>query len=362
LAGLSLAIALRQRGLECVVIERNDREASSGAGLYLIGAATRALGALGVGRAVEQAGTESQTQKLYTHRGRLLAEVDAGGFWKACGPCLGIARASLQRILLEKAANLTIRHGTSITLLEQRTDAVTVACTDGSTAQYALVVGADGIRSLVSRLALDTAQPRYRGQVGWRFLARRPPAIDGWTVYLAPDRAFLMLPVSATHVYCYADRSEPQPVADPPAERLERLRATFRGFAEPVGTVLAEIQTPNEVHFAAIEDVVLDQWSRGRAVLIGDAAHAMSPNMACGAAMAFEDALVLAELIGEMGLKPAVLPQFERRRASRVRWVREQTDRRDRLRQLPTFARNAFLRFAASRTYAANYRPLLAAP
>jgi 2-polyprenyl-6-methoxyphenol hydroxylase-like FAD-dependent oxidoreductase len=345
-----------------VVIERNEREASTGAGLYLIGAAMRALGALGVGNDVERASAVSQTQKLFTHRGRLLAEVDAERFWAPCGPCLGIARASLHQILLEKAPSLTVQYGTSIVSVEQRPDAAAVELTDRLKGEYALVVGADGIRSHVSRLALGVSLPRYRGQVGWRFLGSRPPGIDGWTVYLASDRAFLMLPISASHVYCYADRSEPQPVPDPPDGRLKRLRNTFRDFAEPVGTLLAELNTPNEVHFSAIEDVVLDHWSRGRVVLIGDAAHAMSPNMACGAALAFEDALVLAELIDDTGLTPALLPRFEQRRADRVRWVRDQTDRRDRLRRLPAFARNALLRLAASRTYAANYGPLLAAP
>jgi 2-polyprenyl-6-methoxyphenol hydroxylase-like FAD-dependent oxidoreductase len=362
LAGLSLAIALRQRGFVPAVVERGEREASTGAGLYLVGAATRALAALGLGRAAEHGGVVSRAQTFYTHRGRLLAEIDAAAFWASCGPCIGIARAVLHRLLAEAAGNGSIRYGTSVVSLEQQSEAVAVKCTDGASAQYALVVGADGIRSLVRRLVLDTSEPRYRGQLGWRFLAPRPAGIDGWTVYLGAERAFLLLPVSAGQVYCYADCTRPDPVEDPPEGRLERLRATFRDFAEPVGEVLAALKTSEQVHVAAIEDVVLDQWSRGRVVLIGDAAHAMSPNMACGAAMAFEDALVLGELIGETGPTPAVLQNFEIRRAARVRWVGAQTDLRDRLRRLPTPVRNVVLRFAATRTYGANYRVLLAKP
>jgi 2-polyprenyl-6-methoxyphenol hydroxylase-like FAD-dependent oxidoreductase len=268
----------------------------------------------------------------------------------------------LHRLLAEAAADVSIRYGTSVVSLEQQADAVAVKCTDGVSAQYALVAGADGIRSLVRRLVLDTSEPRYRGQLGWRFLAPRPPGIDGWTAYLGAERAFLLLPVSAGQVYCYADRTEPRPVVDPPEGRLERLRATFRDFAEPVGEVLAGLETPEQVHVAAIEDISLDEWSRGRVVLIGDAAHAMSPNMACGAAMAFEDALVLSELVGETGPTPAVLPHFEVRRAARVRWVHAQTDRRDRLRRLPTPVRNVVLRLTATHTYRADYRILLAEP
>jgi 2-polyprenyl-6-methoxyphenol hydroxylase-like FAD-dependent oxidoreductase len=362
LAGLSLAIALRQRGFVPAVIERGAREATAGAGLYLVGAATRALAALGLGDAVQVSGIASRTQTFYSDRGRLLAQIEAAAFWMPSGPCLGIARAALHRLLAEKVADLPIRYGTSVVSLRQHDDGVTVECTDGSRSRYALVVGADGIRSTVRRLILNRAEAQYRGQLGWRFLARRPGGIDGWTVYLGADRAFLLVPVSADQVYCYADRMAERPTADPPEGRIERLRALFRDFAEPVAEVLRALETAEHVHFAAIEEVVLEQCGKGRAVLIGDAAHAMSPNMPCGAAMAFEDALVLSELVCRLGLTSAVLPEFEQRRSARVRWVRAQTNRRDRLRSLPTFVRNALLRCASERIYRANYAPLLADP
>jgi 2-polyprenyl-6-methoxyphenol hydroxylase-like FAD-dependent oxidoreductase len=97
-------------------------------------------------------------------------------------------------------------------------------------------------------------------------------------------------------------------------------------------------------------------------LLIGDAAHAMSPNMACGAALAFEDALVLAELVTQDRTVGEIVPEFIRRRSARVGWVRRQTNRRDRLRSLPPLIRDAFLRLMADRTYRSNYRPLLAPP
>ena len=102
--------------------------------------------------------------------------------------------------------------------------------------------------------------------------------------------------------------------------------------------------------------------ARGRVVLIGDAAHAMSPNMACGAAMAFEDGLVLAELIAQDGAVSEIAPEFIRRRSARVGWVRRQTNGRDRLRSLPPLIRDAFLRLLADRTYRTNYGPLLEPP
>jgi 2-polyprenyl-6-methoxyphenol hydroxylase-like FAD-dependent oxidoreductase len=97
-------------------------------------------------------------------------------------------------------------------------------------------------------------------------------------------------------------------------------------------------------------------------VLIGDAGHAMSPNMACGAALAFEDALVLAELISQHDTASGIVQQFVRRRSPRVGWVRRQTNDRDRLRALPAIIRDPFLRLLANRMYQKNYEPLLTPP
>ena len=141
-----------------------------------------------------------------------------------------------------------------------------------------------------------------------------------------------------------------------------RARGRGRDFAEPVREVLGALQAPEQVHFGAIEDVVPDMWGEGRVLLIGDAAHAMSPNMACGVAMAVEDAIVLAELLAQGIPAPEVLARFRQRRTTRVHWVRAQTNRRDRVRGLLALVRDAFLRFSAEQTYRANYRPLLDPP
>jgi 2-polyprenyl-6-methoxyphenol hydroxylase-like FAD-dependent oxidoreductase len=171
-----------------------------------------------------------------------------------------------------------------------------------------------------------------------------------------------MLPIGHDLAYCYADKSSAQSVPDPAQGGIERLREDFVDFASPVREVLAQCRSADPIHFSAIEEVEHQCYGRGRVVLIGDAAHAMSPNMACGVAMALEDALVLAEIVSRGGAALEVVPEFVRRRSARVGRVRQQTDRRDRLRSLPPMIRDVFLRLLSRRLYKANYQPLLALP
>jgi FAD-dependent urate hydroxylase len=101
---------------------------------------------------------------------------------------------------------------------------------------------------------------------------------------------------------------------------------------------------------------------RDHVVLIGDAAHATSPNMAQGAAMALEDALVLADCLRDIRAIPDALAAFQARRRPRTDWVRAQTHRRDHTRYLPPTVRDTVLRVLGRRIFHANYRPLLDEP
>jgi 2-polyprenyl-6-methoxyphenol hydroxylase-like FAD-dependent oxidoreductase len=359
-AGLSLAVALRQLGILPNLIERANDWRVEGAGLYLVGNGTRALQGLGLADELARRAHVIRTQTFCNHRGARLAEIDVAAFWAGCGPCLGLERAALHQLLVGRVAGLPVRHGLTVTALEQRANDVTVRLSDGAVENYDFVVGADGIRSTIRHLTFGDTPPRFCGQVGWRFLAPRPPTITGWTVFLGPQRAFLFVPIATDRVYCYADWTADRHLPDPPGGRLERLRELFAGFAEPVGAVLAQLEPAVSIQTSLIEEVVQQPWGRGRVVLIGDAAHGMSPNMASGAALAVEDALVLAGLLAQSGAGPEVGAEFIRRRAPRVNWVQAQTHRRDRTRDLSPMLRDAVIRLFGRRLYRSNYQPLLA--
>jgi 2-polyprenyl-6-methoxyphenol hydroxylase-like FAD-dependent oxidoreductase len=353
LAGLALARALRQAGFAPEVIERAERFDGAGTGMYLPANGVRVLRALGLEDAVAGRAAPIPRQRLLDHRGRLLADIDLRELWGDVGPCLALPRADLPEVLLE---DVPVRPGRTVVALERAEGPVRVAFEDGGAGEFDLVVGADGLHSSTRRLAGDPRPPVPVGQHSWRFLAACPPEVTTWTVLLGRGASFLAVPVGGGAVYCYADTTAADGGGGDP---VARLRERFAGFAAPVPGLLAQLEGPDRVHVAPIQQVAAEQWGRGAVVLVGDAAHGMSPNMAEGASLAFEDAVVLAASLRGAATVREALAAFVARRGPRTGWVRAQTHRRDRTRDLPPVLRNLTLRTLGRRIFRSHYRPLL---
>lgn len=362
IAGLGVARALRQRGLAADVVEREPAWAHTGAGIYLPGNAARALRGLGLESAVAERGSLIARQRFCDHRGRLLADVDLAALWGEVGPCLALHRADLQEVLASHGDRVPARMGVPVLGLSQHDDRVTVEFGDGTTDRYDLVIGADGIHSTVRRLAVGAGAVRPVGQLAWRFVTQCPPEVSTWTVLLGRGVTFLAVPIGRGQVYCYCDAPTEGTAGLRGDAVTGRLAELLAGFAAPVPAILDTLGPDGAVHVGPIEEVRLDGWSRGSVLLVGDAAHATSPNMAEGAAMALEDGLVLAEcLTSGRGIGQAVA-SFQARRRPRTQWVQAQTHRRDRTRNLPPALRNLVLRRRGPTIVHANYRPLLDLP
>jgi FAD-dependent urate hydroxylase len=362
IAGLGAARALRQHGFAADVVEREPNWTHAGEGIYLPGNAVRALDALGLRSAVAERASLIPRQRFCDHRGRLLADIDLARLWGGVGPCLALHRADLHEILASHGDPVPVRMGTSVQEVSQQDQTVTVAFDDGSASRHDLVVGADGIHSTVRQLTVGAGAVKRVGQLAWRFVTECPPEVTTWTALLGREASFLAVPIARGQVYCYCDapaEGAPWPRGGDTIGRLAKLLA---GFAAPVPAILEALGADAAVHVAPIEEVVLDRWSRGSVLFIGDAAHATSPNMAEGAAMALEDGLVLAEcLAAERGIAGAVA-SFQARRHRRTQWVLAQTHRRDRTRKLPPALRNLVLQRMGRQIFHANYRPLLDVP
>jgi FAD-dependent urate hydroxylase len=357
IAGLALGRALRKAGFWPEIIERATAWEAGGTGIYLPANGIRALRALGLEDRVLARAAVIRRQRFLNHRGHLLMDIDLERVWGACGPCLALPRAELHRALLDGADGVPIRMGVTPRSLEE-VQRVRVVFSDGTAGEYDLVVGADGIRSSVRRLAFDDRPPVAVGQVSWRFVTTCPPGVTAWSAMLGEGKTFLTIPIGQGLVYCYCDEAAGGGANERRGGGLDRVRATFSAFAPPVPEILASLGERTEVHASPIEEVAQQCWGRGRVLLVGDAAHAMSPNMAEGASLALEDALVLAQSLESRPTVEAAAEAYGLRRHLRTRWVRQQTRRRDHLRSLPSAIRDLTLRTLGRHIFLANYRRL----
>src|SRR5438552_1590142 len=147
IAGLTLATALHQQGFRAELVERSTTWHATGAGIAVQPNGIRVLRALGMGTAIEHVGTVIRHWNFCDQQGEVLCETDLEGLWRDVGPFIGITRTKLQHVLLAGAATVPSRLGTSVLSLTQDEHRVSVGFSDGSTGDYDLVVGADGIAS-----------------------------------------------------------------------------------------------------------------------------------------------------------------------------------------------------------------------
>jgi 2-polyprenyl-6-methoxyphenol hydroxylase-like FAD-dependent oxidoreductase len=240
---------------------------------------------------------------------------------------LGSLRASMQDVLCKAVyqAGVAVRLGLTVSELAQLGERVEVRFSDRSRGEFDLVVGADGIRSHTRRLLGIDVDPAPVGMTIWRIVSRRPEAMRCADVYYGgPHYKAGYSPISAEQCYAYLldEDLHPSAFGDRPLGAVLRERSA--GYGGLWGEVRETITDATPVDFRRIEYLLVpDPWYRGRAIVVGDAAHACPPLIAQGAAMCAEDATVLAELVtGDAPVEEA-LAEFMRRRMPRVRMVVE---------------------------------------
>jgi 2-polyprenyl-6-methoxyphenol hydroxylase-like FAD-dependent oxidoreductase len=302
IAGLSSTIALRKAGLGVDVVELNPRWDVYGVGIIQPANAIRALDTLGLAEQAVAQGYRMTGSRFHTKDGVALGEVPAAALLgPEYPPMNGITRPRLHAIFQEaaKASGADIRLGLTVDAIEQDTDGVDVTFTDGSTGRYDLVVGADGLNSLVRRLVFpDAPAPEYMGQVVWRYNVPRLADLNELHMFVGTNGKAGFVPLAPGLMYVLLiENVAPEDVAVPADGLAATMRERLAEFGGPVADVRDTYITEDaEVVYRPVESLLVPPpWYRGRVVIIGDAAHATSPHVGQGAAMAIEDAIVLAE-------------------------------------------------------------------
>jgi 2-polyprenyl-6-methoxyphenol hydroxylase-like FAD-dependent oxidoreductase len=361
-AGLAAATALDRHGFRTELVERQQTWHASGAGFLVHANGMRMLLALGLAASVKNAGTIVCRWQFCDEQGDLLSEIDLEALWGNVGCCVGIERPKLQRALLPGVANLRCRLGTSVTSLVQDDHHVSVGFSDGSTRDYDLVVGADGIKSTVRAMTLTAAAPSDLGAMNWRSIAPiRPAGLTGLQMHLGDGCTFGLVPMGAGRTYGFAYVIQPR-FHDPVEGRLKRLRKRFAKFCGRVQEYLASLERDDQIICSAMEWMELEKWHTGRVVLVGDAAHASSPMIGQGGCMAMEDACVLADELRAAATADDALASYARRRKSRVEWVQRQSMEVGEMLTAPPLVRNAALRERGNQAMQARFGPLVQVP
>jgi 2-polyprenyl-6-methoxyphenol hydroxylase-like FAD-dependent oxidoreductase len=326
--GLATAIAMRRRGIASEVVELHQRAPIVGVGLTLMGPTLRALDMLGLLDVIVARGWGMDELLFCDASGTVFNRVEIP---RLNGPDypgqVGILRRDLHAVLADaaQATGTPVRGGVTVAGLEQRPDGIVADLTDGTQSVFDLVVGADGIRSGVRRLLFaDAPEPEFRGQAVWRALLDRPADLTRYHLFYGPSTKAGIDPVSDTKLYVLLVQNVPDATRPDQEQLPELLRALLAEYGSPLAELVPQIRVPSDVDYRPLETILVPRpWYRGRAVLIGDAAHSMTPHLASGAGMAIEDGIVLSEELAVGDPVEAALERFMERRWERCRMVVE---------------------------------------
>lgn len=323
LGGLTAATALGHEGFDAQVFEAAPELQAVGAGIWAPPNALQVLDRIGLARRVLEAGVPLVGVEVRDVSGTILQRLDGFELQARFGHrIVSLRRSALQEILAGALGPERLHLGRRLVAIETDRDGVTARFEDGSEARGELLVAADGLRSTARARLFPEARLRYSGQTCFRGLAAQslPEGLEAtaWEVWGGRHR-FGFSPVGGGRVYWFAPLTAPEAtVFDAP---LAELRRRYARFPEPVPALLAATADAELLQTDLFDLEPLPSWQAGRVLLIGDAAHAATPNLGQGGAQALEDAVFLADHLAEGGATPEALAGFVAARRARAQKV-----------------------------------------
>ena len=331
IGGLSTALALQRQGLRVSVYEQAPALKEVGAGLVMTPNAIHGLNFLGVGGDVTASSNLSRGHQYRHYRtGKVLRRRPAADTYAASygAGVYYVHRADLHSALLAAVlANdpncVYLDH--TFSEFSQDKGHVRVRFANGAAVEGDALIGADGCRSAVCEALHGREPTAYMGQIAFRALVPRSRLSDDSdfkrSMYLGPGRLFLAYPLRKTalvNIVALVRQSAWQDEGWTTPAQLAELAELYGDFADRVRTLIDAIEPGTLFKWGLHDRPPLESWSRVRATLLGDAAHPMSPFLGQGAALAIEDAVVLARCFAKASNTPQALQTYERARRPRA--------------------------------------------
>lgn len=346
IGGLAAAAFLHRAGLRATVYEQAPRLTEVGAGLVMAPNAVRLLRRLGVMPRFLAAAVPLEVGWEFRRweDGRVLSAEDLTGVCERLYDerCYTIHRADLLDVVKSAVPDGWVRLGARCTGITPRGDSVRLDFDDGTQADSDVVIGADGVHSVVRAAVGDPSVPEFSGLCAFRTLvpAERAPAFArrrAQTLWIGPDHHLVHYPISAGRVVnlvAFAPAAGAVEESWSATASVAEFAAEFRGWDPRLTDLIRAGGPPGR--WALLDRAPLPRWSVGQVTLLGDAAHPMYPFFAQGAAQSIEDAAVLGACLAEDAPNPErALRRYESLRIARTARLQEDSRGRARINHLP---------------------------
>lgn len=322
IGGLCTAIGLHRSGFDVTVYEQSPVFSVAGAGLTLWANAVKALRKLCIEES-SLGGARFITSKITSRRGMVLHRTSMKSLEKKLGaPSIAVHRADLHHALLSALPGEVVQSKKFVGL-EQDEKGLTVYFADNSVKRAEFLVGADGLNSAVRRMLFPMARLQYSGYTAWRGVVNtrgefpQDTAEESWGC----GARFGIVPIGGKRLYWFATANVAAGRKPDFHERKQDLLQRFRGWHEPVDALI-DATLPEEILYNDIYDFSpLSSWSLGRVTLLGDAAHATTPNLGQGACQAVESSVSLVRSLVEENDLASALQRYELERRPRTAWI-----------------------------------------
>jgi 2-polyprenyl-6-methoxyphenol hydroxylase-like FAD-dependent oxidoreductase len=327
IGGVTAAVALQHFGISAVVYERSEILRELGAGMMLWANAARVLNELGLLEKIIAVSGQTDNFLVRKSSGETLMKIATGDFEV---PSVCIPRAELLSILVAALPAENIKLGCEFKGFEQSANKVRVHFANGDSAEHDILIGADGLRSRVRGAIFGTREPIYRGYTVWRGIGHYEGAdispnssSETW----GKGKRFGILNAGNKAFTWYAAANVPANHQDFVQGRKPELLEMFADWHSPIAELIDSTPENLIMKNAAYDHNSLKRWVKNRVVLLGDAAHACTPNLGQGGGMAIEDALVLAKCLDSESSIEKALALYEKRRRVRTKHIQQRSRR-----------------------------------